>query len=300
MKNFFETLKKSIWSKEHYAVMASRSPKEAFKYFFSLILVVSFLITVFFSILILPKGVGLLNKFLYMSIDKYPNDLVLNFKDGLASTTIPRVYKMDITNEFFNDKEVDYLKKSNIENFVVIDTKENFKDLKNFYEAKTFVLLTRDTVVSVGDNASININLIPKDINETVDKGRFTHLVVKIISLVKYIAPIAVVLTLVFAFMISSLIYLLVALISSLIILLIMKVYRKEGSFKEAFVTALYAVTLIIVFDTVLYLFGISSFSFGVLMTVLVFVLNTEIWKKKELPSNDVMSPPTVEPPTKV
>ena len=118
--------------------------------------------------------------------------------------------------------------------------------------------------------------------------------------MVKYFVPLGILLSFVLIFLFSSITYTILALISALFMWLISSIAKRKGSYKEFLITSLYAITLVVVLNLILSVFGQMSFPISLLITLFVWGINVEIWKKVVLPSNDVMSPPMTEPTNKV
>src|SRR3989338_2137565 len=147
MKQFFITLRESIWSPKFYEVMGSRTSREGVRYFLSLMFFASFIITVVVSIFVVPVaifGTNLVSKMVY---DKYPADLTIIFKDSAASATPVKVYKLPVSPDIWSGSEIARLSGLGISNMLVIDTNSKFENVSQFNNAKTIALLSRDSLV---------------------------------------------------------------------------------------------------------------------------------------------------------
>jgi len=85
-----------------------------------------------------------------------------------------------------------------------------------------------------------------------------------------------------------ALIYYIFAQISAFVIWLVSRLWHQAISLRQASVTALYAISLSVLFDLLLIIFGLGgalSFGRSLLVVVLVWLMNTQIWKKPNLPA---------------
>lgn len=296
MKDFFTTIKNSVWNREFYAVMASRSPKEGFKFFFSLVLAITFVTVVFLSLAVVPIFISSTKFMADLVVNEYPKDLVLVIKNGSASTTVARTFKMTFPTDQVWAKNVEDLRKNNFDNFLVIDTLSSFDNSKQFEEARTFILLTKDKIVASESGGGYKVNPIPREVNLTFTKEFVAYWVAKIMPLIKYIIPFIILLTFVAVYIFAAVFNLFVILISALLIWGIATLTKRGGKFSEFFTTAIFAATLAILSDFVLTLFSLNGLSMFemVLISVLVWLVNVKIWEKPNIPQTEVVEAPMV------
>ncbi len=293
IQEFFKTVKSSVWGPEHYAVMASRSIRGAIGYLLSLIFLVSFLIIVFISVFAVPAGIAGINYGSVFVAEKYPTDLVLTFKDGAVTTKVAKPYVFKIPkNDLVPSKK--NVSSDKVENFVVIDTSINFENISQFESAKTSVLLAKNAIV-VSKEGGFDVRPIPKEFNFIVTKEMVLSKISSFLPLVKYIIPVIIILGMLGLFVLTAIKYLVASLITGLLIWLIGKIAKRQGAYKEFFVTALYANTLPLILGLVLFFFGQSlglPGGWDILIATIVWAVNVKIWEKPNLPTTKVGDAP--------
>ncbi len=296
MKNFFEKVKQSIWDNNFYAVMDSRTMKETFKYFFSLLLLTVFLSTVVITIFVVPAGLSFLRKSADLVATRYPAELQIVLGGGLATTTPAGVFSFSFPKELIGSEGQAVLSKQGLDHFLVVDTRGNLTDLKQFESARTMTLLTRNSFVVKKQNGGFEVHTIPTDMKLAVNKVSIGMWMQKAISLVKFILPILIIIGFIVLFIGSVVKYFIFAIIAGAVLWLIALLAKRRGKYKQFLKTALYAITLPIIFDFLMILItgygrGLPLF-FAIAIAVVVWALNVRIWEKASLPSTDVNEPP--------
>ncbi len=151
MKNLLETFKKSIYNLEFYSSVASTSLKSGIIFYFKVATSLALLMTVVFSIFLVPNGVRFIKEQAPDLVKKYyPANLVVTIDKGSASSNVIEPYVIPtqgIAKEVFQG--------TSIENIFVIDTKDGVSG-KTFADYKTFALLTRNEVMTQGNNTRVS------------------------------------------------------------------------------------------------------------------------------------------------
>jgi hypothetical protein len=235
-------------------------------------------------------GVGLVSN---LVVAKYPADLVINFNNGTAITSEEKAYALPLPSEIFSEKEVAKLRDMGIENLAVVDTRANFDNIGQWQAAKSFVMLTRNAIVSE-DRGGYKVQPLPRDFKATVDKALVEKWVKQLMPIVRVLVPLLIVLGFVALSVANFAAYFIVALVAGLIIWLVALLMKRRGQYREFLTAAIYAVTLAIVVDFFFLLLSLPAGGAGMrtlLITVLVWMVNVEIWKTPDLPVADSPSP---------
>ncbi|HEY9584894.1 MAG TPA: DUF1189 family protein [Candidatus Paceibacterota bacterium] len=287
MKSFFETLKDSILSSSFYAVMGSRTPREGIRYFLSLSLFTSFIITVVLSIFLVPAAIFGVDLFSKLVSENYPSDLAITFNNGQAATSPEKIYNLPISSEFFSDSEINKLSAGGISNMLVIDTSSNFENISQFDNAKTMMLITKNAMVIRKDKAGFEVHSLNSFPNVTITKAKVEGVLIKLASTLKFVLPLIILVGFIALFVISSIVNLVLVAIAAVLIWALSNFAKRTIGYREAFTTALYAVTLSALFDLALLVAGrpngLHSLT-TILLIVLVWAFNVKLWKGTNLP----------------
>jgi len=293
MRQFFITLRQSIWSPEFYEVMGSHSTRQGIRYFLSLMFFVSFVITVVVSVFVVPAAIFGANLASRVVSEHYPADLTITFKNGAVSAIPQKVYKLPVSSQIWSPGEIAKFGEMGISNMLVIDTESNFENVNKFNDAKTLVLLNKDSVVTKS-NSGFEVKSLKEFPDITVTKTYVQNVISRLISSIKYIAPLLIVLGFIGLLVFISLMYLVLGAIAAVLMWALSGLSNRKGRYKEFFVASLYAVTLPVMLDLAIMVSGRSNFSFHYLTTILIIVLvwafNVKIWKRTNLPM--VKEPP--------
>lgn len=152
MKKLFETFRKSIYGPEFYHLVAEAPFKDALRHYFKFTGLLAILMTIAFSVLLVPQGVRFVKEEAPALIKKYyPAELVITINNGEASTNVTEPYVIPAT-----DGAKDALTGSTMKNLFVVDTKNEFNK-KTFENYKTFALLTKGEIVTQSRKGQISI-----------------------------------------------------------------------------------------------------------------------------------------------
>jgi len=125
LKAFFYVYKNSLFSPAYYKELLKTDIKFSIKYYLILVFVASLFITTFETILISPKIKKTLNEFGVQAKQIYPEDLVIEFKDGdwTINREQPFVVPMpQISNENLPENAIVFYKNGTISDVGLFDT----------------------------------------------------------------------------------------------------------------------------------------------------------------------------------
>ncbi|MDI6821235.1 MAG: DUF1189 family protein [Patescibacteria group bacterium] len=284
-------IKQSILSPKFYQELPQKPFSFSIKYFYSLVLILAFILTIIISINFVPGLSLLLKNLSTTAVKSFPDNLVVTIKTGKVTTNVLEPFFVETPKDF----KVENQENKNVslpENFLIIDTRTNFS-IDKFKEYKTLFWLTSDSIVG-RDNQGMKIISLEKIPDMVVDKPAFVSFVDKIRPLIKMIPSLMVVG--IFIFLIAGFSFKLIHLILlALLIWLIAKIKGLVINYKQSYQIGIHAMTLGLIYyalTLVLPIRVLFLFSFLVLIVVWLNLLPQkkleEIAKNLtvELPSN--------------
>ena len=255
MMEFFRTVGKSIYNPRFYAGIPARTLGSAFGYFFTLMLWVALVVTIFTSISVIPKVTGMLNSFGSAAMNYYPDGLEITAKSGKISTNVPEPYFFKMPEAFRSGFDQN-ASSGTFENLLVIDTKDPFS-IDLFKQYNTVALLTQDTLVTYDKNNSIKIQSLDSVPDGTLTKAKVISILNVVNKVFKFIPAIVVIgiFVGVFIWHAFELLYLV---FGALLIWLILKIKGAAGDYGTSYKIGLYAVTPALFLMVLMNLLGVS------------------------------------------
>jgi hypothetical protein len=236
----FKKIKNSVYGPDYYNEVANRPFSYSLKYFFLLILIFSFLMTVVVSAKAIPQIKSAVGYFLESVIQRYPSELEITLTGGKASVNVEEPYFLGMPKKW----------EGAYQNILVIDTKNSFS-VEKFVEYNTACLLTETSLVCY-DNKDIKITPLKSAPDITINKDKILSLVgrFKSFAWVIYPALIIAVFCGIFSAYSFRLVYLL---IFALLVLLIAKIKKMDLGYKKSYQIGLHLLTLPIIITFLLY-----------------------------------------------
>ena len=118
MKNIFKTFQKSVYSPEFYRGVALAPFKDALRHYLKFTLLLAVLVTVVFSVIMVPQGVRFVQKEAPALVKKYyPEGLIITVIKGEASSNVNEPYIIPA-----KGIEKEALQVVSMDNLFVIDT----------------------------------------------------------------------------------------------------------------------------------------------------------------------------------
>ncbi len=265
----FKDIKNSVYNPSFYNEKKNEKAKDSVFYFIKLKLIESLLLTIIFSIIVVPAFLLLTSK---TSVEKivnlFPEDLTINIKDGQASTNVTEPYL--ISNE----------KSSGVhKNMLVIDTKTPFS-IELFKNSDTNILLTKDYFVGEKNGGQITIESLKKIPDVELNRIKITGWVYTAIPYLKFVIPLVLVIYF-FAILTANTIgSLIVILIGSFIVWCVMKIKKSKFiSFKQMYKLGLHCITTGVILNILLSMIGLGMpwyLSLAVYLTTFFFNVKEE------------------------
>ncbi len=269
MKLFFSRIKDSIYNKSFYRGLVSEaSGRSAFRYVLGLSILVAVVSTLFASFVLYPMAYsGVAFVYEYISKD-YPADLSISIKNGVASTSVNRVYTWHIP----ESQKLALAKSSNggvlYSKVIVIDASSTASDATYFKTLDTMAFLSH-TDFMYYDNNSIRIMPLRSIPDVTIDKAMLLGLITNYAPLLKFILPIISVVMVAFIFIFGALMYFLEALLLGLFVWIFFRVRKAGLTYGRSYVIALFLMTLPTIVSALLTFAGIN---YGILGTMLIYI----------------------------
>jgi len=287
-------IKQSILSPKSYQEFSNEPLSFSLKYFYSLVLILAFILTIIISINLVPGLNLLLRNLSATAIKSFPDNLVVTIKAGKVTTNVLEPFFIAMPKDFNNTESSEKKDAALPENFLIIDTRTNFS-IDKFNEYKTLFWLTGDSIIG-RDRQGIRIINLGKIPDVVIDKPAFVSFVDKISPLIKLIPAFAVLG--IFVFLISGFSFKLIHLLFlALFIWLMAKMMGLVLSYKSSYRIGVHAMTLgLIYYALALILPVYVPFLFSLLVLVAAWFNLLPQRKLEKIAKNPPVELPPVEP----
>jgi hypothetical protein len=284
--SIFQEIKHSVYSPEYYETIYHRPFGLSMRYFLSLILLLSLLVTAVLSLIFVPHVYRFTTTLFDEAAQTYPSKLELIIKDGEASSNVAEPYFIA-----YPPRLKAALKATDLElpdRFVTISTRD---------EASLDLAKRYHTMILVGENGIVNSLAEPGETLMTyATSSNFTLTKAKLLgwhetyrAFFKFIPPLLVLFIFVFFLFVFAfnLLYLLIA---APLIILIASLLKQPLSFSKAYQYGLHAVTAAILVDIALLLIpgGLSLLAtLAIMLVVIAAVIYLNLRGIKEIELNN-------------
>lgn len=232
---FFYHLRDSVYNPAFYQGLLSKPFSSSLKYFFSLVILLSFILTLVFSLRVMPQLGSLLNDLGPKLISYYPEDLVVTVDEGEISINQPEPYAIPVPDELTGEL-------SAATNLVVIDTTDSFAlDLSNPYN--TYLLITKNDAVFFDETGGIRVESLDNLPDAVIDRQHIASVWQGIAPYLRFALPIIVV-GIFLALIIAGSMGLVYLLFGALLIWAITKFKGMNIGYKKSYQIGLHALTL--------------------------------------------------------
>ncbi len=234
----------------------------SFRYFFSLITLLSVALAFIFGVQLAPLFTG---ENLRKLASFYPKELTIQIKGGAISTNVTEPYSIK--------ESADYSTGERYTNLVVIDTKNDFS-VEAFKAYDTRVLLGKNFVVTSKNRDQFEWNDLSRLPDFSLSQGRLFHWV-DLLASRHLLISLILFSGLFFAFFGFFMLKLLGLLIIALIILLLAKLKKVSLSYKNSYQIALHAATVPFILQTIFILAAVRTplpFFFSLILLIIAFV----------------------------
>ncbi len=285
MKNFIEHIQKSIYSPEYYRALLTRPASFSWKYYWSFTMLLSVMMTIIISLPLVPRLDHALGAVTQKVLAYYPPDLIITITGGQASVNKPEPYTLPLPVLFREEGNA-----AGLTELLTIDTTHDVST-QQFMSYRSIFWLAKGSLVAGDDVHGLNTLEFPSTMNLVVDQRGVKSVLTQIESLTPLIAP-GVVLLVFFAFLASFAILLLYLLATALFVLLIGRFLKYDWSYGASYRISLHAVTLPILFSSVITLVPVGAVSLPLLTALLTLVVVYMNFKDRVIP-NQAPQPPS-------
>ncbi|MCX6723581.1 MAG: DUF1189 family protein [Candidatus Staskawiczbacteria bacterium] len=269
--NIFVKIKNSIYGPKYYEEVIAKPFSYSFKYLLAFALLFALVFTIVVTVKFIPIVNNLSEQAPKMA-NYFPQELTITIKNGKVSTNVQEPYFIRAPKEYQSADNTSG-NESNIENYIVIDTKNKF-DLDTFNSYKTGVWLTADNVAYLDKN---KISIIPlssvKDF--TLNRGKIADFINTLKPFIVVLYPIVFVGAYIIGYMavILKMIYLL---FGALLIWLVAKTKGIKIGYKKSYIAGMQLMTGAIIVISILEAISFKlTFPFFFTILVIIFaVLN--------------------------
>ncbi len=241
--SFLQTIKSSVFNPEFYSKIKDQSFGSVLKYFFLLILVLTFINSLLLSYEIIITVPGEIRKFVNGTLNSFPADLEVSIDNGQVSTNTNEPFFVPLPS--FGSGE-----QSKLNNILVIDTKTPYSATQ-LNQYKTLSWLTRDSLFYQSrefDQRSIDLSKVE---NFTIDRQFVLNIVNKINPWLNFVGPLLLLLIFLGLFLGSGFI-LIYFLFLAVFIYFLSSIFKWGLSYSASYKTAVYASTLGLIIDIIL------------------------------------------------
>lgn len=277
----FKILGQNIYDPIYFRVVRSETTGAAIKYYYKLVVILAFVITIFFSLALVPALLIFSKLVENQGSSWYPSDLTLTIKEGKVSTNVAEPYQVPFPVEWRNKAELakDPLAKD-WENLIVIDTKNDF-NFDRFKDYRAPVWLNADSLI-YQDQSGVVIKPLPREVSLIIDQKKIDSWMAKLSPILTALIPISVV-GLFLLLLVTFSIYLLVLLVVALLVILIGHLKQIKLSYGEAYRLTIHAATLPLILSAVSW-FLLPFINFHFLPTIiLLFIVTLNLKDEEEL-----------------
>ncbi len=263
-------IRDSIYSKTYYQFVISKKDfKSSLSYLYKLVLIISIITTIAFIVKI-PSISTYFKNTISKIVNDYPEDLLINFKDGVASINKPEPYEIPLPNDLIS-KQSD--ESGKIENLIVVNTKESFST-NTFLEYSTFALITKTDLVMVKDRNSLQITPLSKIGNAEITKDfliKTESKILKILPYLYFVIPLGLLLLSFIGILIGTAFMLLMY---ALVVWIIAKVKKVDLSYKKSYQVGIHIATSLVIIEIFTILIGIN---YPPIYKIIIFAIITFI-----------------------
>lgn len=238
MKQLIEHIKKSIYGPEYYRELFARPLSFSFKYYGGFVMLLALLLTITYSIPLVPLVSSTLRDLPQNFAAYYPDELEVPIVNGIATTTVPQPFYLPIPAIFKDELRREF----GVEHLGVIDTTSPIA-LEKYREHRALFWIAEDALVMRGERDEMRVNAFDPNVNFTLSEQSLLGVINSLQPYFKFIVPLvvlAIFVGLCFAFAIN-LVYLL---FPALIIYIAMLITKPKWTYGTAFQVCLHATTL--------------------------------------------------------
>jgi hypothetical protein len=279
-----EVVKKSLRSPQFYANLAKEPLSFSINYFYSLVLLLSLTLSIVLSLVLVP-GIQLFVKQATSVANALPDNFHVTITNGVATSSVPSPYFVPLPDELksvLNDAG-----KSNLDNFLVVDTSSTFSNDK-FASYKTLLWLTKDKIVGAENTDSLSETNLTTFPNADFTKSLLQSYAAKGERFLRWL-PAVMLLGIFFLSMIVLSFLLLYYFLGAIFVIIVARIKRVPMKYVEAYKVAIHTSTFGLILWSLLFVLFFPAPPFSFITTLSVSIIffswwNLETPRLKELP----------------
>lgn len=266
VKQFIEHIQKSIYGPDFYRELLSAPLSRSFKYFTNFVLFFAVVLTILTSIPIVPVIPSLLRDGARGIVEYIPVDLEIRIVKGVVETTVNEPYFLPHPSVLYRENA-----KPHTRYLFVIDTKTPFSP-EVFASSSATMWIGRDFIAYTDRYGLVSHQKIDARINAVINRAAVERFVTDMRKYFVYIPPFLVGLFFIgfFLFGYIQIVYLLFA---ALCIWLLLFALGIRTSYGGAYRVGVHAITLPLMFQGILILFGLQQAKIPFLFTIILLAV---------------------------
>jgi hypothetical protein len=252
MKQFIEHIRKSIFDREYYEAIPSRPMSFSWKYYFSFTMFLAVIMTILFSIPLIPLANRVLRELPEKLYAYYPDELELRLVNGHLSTNVSEPYYLP-----FPDLWKAGVGESAVEHLAIIDTTAS-PTLEGLQASHALMWISGTSVAVIDERSGMRVSPFTSEMTGTLSESALRGFVSGIEPYFRFAAPILV-LVLFFGLMMGFLVNLLYLLVAAILVFLVGRALKRDWGYGTSYRIALHAVTLPLLIQQALLLLPFGS-----------------------------------------
>lgn len=269
--SFFRNLKNSVYNPGFYKAEQHAPFKQALGYYTKLALFAALLTAIIVSIIVIPTITFFTSStFVNKIVGYYPEELTLSVKNGQASSNVQEPYSIPFPSDLGSSHN-----RPKHKNLIVIDTKTPFS-LESFEKADTMALVTKDYIIGEKGNGQLTLQKLKTLPDVAINRSKILSWIEFIRPWIKFIIPGIIVATFILSFIARWILGLLASLVLSFLVWIVQMIRKVRTPFAEVYKLTLYAITLPLLLDTVLFVIGGLPWYLYLVIYLVVFFANNK------------------------
>ena len=271
MKQLIDHIQKSIYGPLYYQELLGRSLGFSWKYYSGLSLLLALFMTVVLSIPLVPKVLEATHSFPSAFFAYFPDELEIRVDKGIVSTNVAEPYIFQIPPRL---KE-EMLEDDPFQSLAVIDTVTPFS-MEQWKAYKTIAWLGKSEIAIMDDGGGVRVESFGPEWNFTVNESVLRRGEERLQPFYKIAAPV-IVLAIFLGFLVALGVNFLYLIFGAAFIFILGRLLKQRWSYGTSYRLGLHAITLPVLFETLLFATGFKALQFPFLfsaVTLLVVFMN--------------------------
>lgn len=269
------SIRDSIYNATFYKQLQMEPFGDSFSYFLKLLLIFSIFLTAIWSSTLVPTLSKILKPESIASlVNRFPEDLKITIKKGEASSNAKEPYVIKVPSNLKSSGVENDI--SQYENLLVLDTKATTLDLQKFEKYDAKAMLTKNfLVVRDSQKQKIEIQKLESFPDTAIDRVSINRFIEKLQPYFKFAIPLMLIGLFLVLFITFLILDGLIILAGAIGIFIIAKIKRLEIDYVGAYQIGLHSITVAVLLDILLTIFGYHlPYLFYLVITLVMAWLN--------------------------